>query len=155
MMRYIVRLARREEMRYLVSMGRRMHDNSKFRDMDYDEDKVAILGYTALDQPTRMFLMVIEDTETEVPVGVLLAGLTQSYFGSDYVANDLLILIEEEHRGRCGDALRRITALYREWASALGAKRIYIGTSSGIDPERACKALEACGFHQIGTLHEA
>jgi hypothetical protein len=154
-MRYIVRMSNRDEIRYLVSMGRRMHDNSKFRDMDYDEDKVAILGFAALDQPKRMFLMVIDDTEQDVPVGILLAGLSQSYFGSDYVANDLLLVIEEEHRGRCGDALRRITALYREWASEHGAKRIYIGTSSGIDPEHACKALEACGFHMIGTLHEA
>jgi hypothetical protein len=153
--RYTVRFPRREEMRYLVSIGRRLHDNSKFRFMEYDEDRVMILGYTALDNPGHMFLMIIEDTEAEVPVGMLLAGLQQSYFGKDYVANDLLLLVEEEHRGRCMSALRRITALYREWAVERGARRVYLSTSTGVDPERTRVALEACGFHQIGTIHEA
>jgi hypothetical protein len=153
--KYVVRAPDRTEIRYLVGIGRRLHDNSKFREMHYDEDRVMILGYTAMDNPNHMFLQVIEDTETEVPVGMLLAGLQQSYFGKDYVANDLLLVIEEEHRGRCMDALRRITALYREWALSRGAKRIYLSSSTGIDPEKTRAAFEACGFHQIGTLHEA
>ena len=154
-MRYQVRLPRREEMRYLVGIGRRLHDNSKFRDMEYNEDRVMILGYTAMDHPQHMFLMIIEDTETEVPVGFLLAGLQQSFFGKDFVANDLTLVVEDEHRGRCMDALRRITALYREWALERGAKRIYLGTSTGVDPERTRAVFEACGFQQVGTLHEA
>lgn len=153
--KYVVRLPVRGEINYLVGIGRRLHDKSKFRDMEYDEHRVAILGYTAMDNPNHMFLMVIEDTQQEVPVGMLLAGIQQSYFGKDFVANDLLLVVEEEHRGRCMDALRRITALYREWALSRGAKRIYLSSSTGIDPDKTRAAFEACGFHQIGTVHEA
>lgn len=151
---YRVRRPEMSEIKYLVSMGRRLHDNSAFRNMNYDEQQVEKLGYVALGTNT-MFLRVIEHVPTEVPIGLLLAHLQQSYFGSDLVANDMLLMIEEEHRGQCFDALRYLTAMYRDWAQTAGAKRVYLGTSTGVDPERARIALEKCGFHQIGTLHEA
>jgi GNAT superfamily N-acetyltransferase len=151
---YRVRVPEHGEIKYLVSMARRLHDNSAFRNMDFDEDQVERLGHMSLENKT-MFLRIIEHAPTNVPVGLLLAVLQPSFFGRDLVANDMTLLVEEEHRGKCFDAIKYLTAMYRDWAQTLGAKRVYLGTSTGIDPERARKTFEACGFHQIGTLHEA
>jgi hypothetical protein len=151
---YRVRVPGHDEIKYLVSMGRRLHDNSAFRNMSYDSEQVEKLGHMALANGT-MFLRIIEHIPTEVPVGILLAYLQPTYFGRDLVANDMLLLVEEEHRGKCFDAIRYITSMYRDWAQAAGAKRIYLGTSTGVDPEKTRTVLEKCGFHQIGTLHEA
>lgn len=151
---YRVRVPTHEEIKYLVSMARRLHDNSAFRNMNFDDEQVEKLGHTAIDNRT-MFIRIIEHVPTEIPIGMLLAYMQQSFFGRDLVANDMALIVEEEHRGRCFDALRYITAQYRDWAQTSGAKRIYLGTSTGVDPERARKVFEACGFHQIGTLHEA
>jgi GNAT superfamily N-acetyltransferase len=151
---YVVRVPGHEEIKYLVSMARRLHDNSKFRNMHFDDEQVEKLGHQALDTKT-MFIRIIEHVPTEVPIGMLLAYVSQSIFGRDLVANDIVLLVEEEHRGRCFDAVKYITAQYRDWAQTAGAKRIYLSTSTGVDPEAARKVYEACGFHQIGTLHEA
>lgn len=151
---YRVRVPAMEEIKYLMSMARRVHDNSAFRTMDFDDDQVEKLGCKAIAEK-YMFFQIIEHVPTNVPVGMLMACLQQTYFGRDLVANDMLLWIEEEHRGRCFDAIKYITAQYRDWAQASGAKRVYLGTSTGIDPERTRKVYEACGFHQIGTLHEA
>jgi len=152
---YTVRELKIDEVAYCTSMGRRMHDESAFRNMNFDEQKVAKLLFMAITNKDFLFAHVIIHEPTEVPVGGLLAGLSQTYFGSDFVSNDLMLMVEREHRGRCFDAVMRLTALYREWGIERGAKRIYLGTSTGIEPETTRRVLEACGFKQIGTLHEA
>lgn len=123
--------------------------------MRYDEAHVMQIGYTALEGPSPLFLQAIIHIETEIPVGFLLACVTCSFFGPDLVANDLVLCIEPEYRGKCGMAIKQLTERYKNWARGVGAKRIYLATSTGIEPEHTRLAYEACGFHVIGTIHEA
>lgn len=153
MSEYIVRQVRLEEVSYLVSMGKRMHAESLFKDMEYDENKVYRMAHAAAEG--FGFFNVIVHMETEVPVGMLLAYVTMSFFGRDLVGNDLVLVVEPEHRGRCGHELKQLIGNYHIWAKHMGAKRVYLGSSTGIDPERTAKLFESCGFKQIGTLHEA
>lgn len=151
---YMVRPASPEEIPYLASMGKRLHAKSLFKDMDYNEEQVIAVGNMARTND-HCFLHVIVDLEQDVPIGILMAMVTPTYFGKDFVANDMLLMVEEEHRGKCGAALREITTRYKNWAFHKGAKRVYLSTSTGIDTEKTKEAFEACGFHQVGTLHEA
>jgi hypothetical protein len=136
-------------------MGKRLHEESLFRDMEYSEDAVTALGHVAREDTEHYFLHVIVDVEQEVPVGMLLAMLTPTYFGGDRIANDLLLMIEPAHRGHCGSALKEITSRYRNWGFHKGAKRVYLASTTGIEPERTRDIYEVCGFHQVGTIHEA
>jgi hypothetical protein len=135
-------------------MGKRMHGDSLFNAMEFNDEQVTSIGMMARESDT-MFLHVIVDVEQDVPVGMLLATLSPSFFGKDLVANDLLLLIEDEHRGHCGSALKEITSRYKNWAFHKGAKRVYLATSTGLMAEKTKEAYEACGFRQVGTIHEA
>jgi len=150
----MVRPVQQEEIPYLVSMGKRLHSESLFRSMDYHEEMVEKLGRFA-SADDNFFFQVIVHIETDVPVGMLIGMMQSTFFGLDKIAADMLFFVEPEHRGQCNAALREITTHYRNWGFYRGAKRVYLITSTGIEPERTAKAYEACGFKQVGTVHEA
>lgn len=151
--KYIVRQTRPEEIPHLIEMGRKLHGSSLFKDMDYDVDHTFSICNAALNYPDKFFFNVI--AVDDVPVGMLLAAMNVTFFGKDVVANDLLLFIEEEHRHMCGEALQEITRRYKHWATHYNARRIYLATTTGIEPERTREVFEKCGFHQVGTIHEA
>ena len=152
---YTVRMVHRDEIDYMISMGSRLHKESAFRDMDYDYETIVPIVRSAVAGAPNLFFHCIVHVPTEVPVGMLLAVVMKSYFGKDYVANDMLLYVDREHRGLVGAELRELIDDYNMWARQRGAKRVYLSSSTTIDPDRTEKLFEACGFHKIGTLHEA
>lgn len=152
---YVLRKAKLDEVDYIVSMGERMHRESLFSHMNFDYEKTRKLIVAATDGNPHLFIGVIAHIPTEVPVGGLLAGISQTFFGYDSVANDFLVLLEPEHRGRCKRELCLVIDWYKTWAINAGAKRVYLSSSTGVNPEHTARLYEHCGFAQIGTLHEA
>jgi len=150
----VVRPVHRDEVPYMVGMGKRLHAESMFSHMDYNEDELIGFVQQAMQSPYTFFWCIV-DQEQEVPIGMLLATIQKSYFGKDFVANDLVIMVEKEHRGSCGSALASIINEYKQWAFKSGAKRVYLGTSTGIDPENAEALYKRVGFSKIGVLYEA
>jgi hypothetical protein len=135
-------------------MGKRLHGESLFSNMDYNEESVAKLGHVAATDENFFFHTIVE-LPTDVPVGMLIGMLQTTFFGTDKIATDLLFFIEPEHRGQCAEAIQEITTRYSRWGFYKGAKRVYLVSSTGIEPERTEHAYEACGFRKIGTVHEA
>lgn len=152
---YTVRHARQDEVRYLVNMAARMHEESLFKGMDFDHEQMTHVLEAAVDRGPVLFLQIIEHVPTEVPVGALLACVQRSFFGKDMIATDLGLIVEREYRGRCGKQVKQLLENYRAWAKSCNAKRIYAGTTTGIEAEKTETVLELCGFHRIGTIHEA
>jgi hypothetical protein len=143
-----------EEIPYMVGMGKRMYLESKFSHMDYDEDMLIGFVQEVIKSPYTFFWVIV-DQENEVPIGMLFASIQKSFFGKDFVANDLVMMVEKEHRGSCGSALASLIKEYKRWAFRLGAKRVYLGTSTGIDPEATEELYRRVGFSKIGALYEA
>lgn len=149
-----VRPVHQDEVEYMVSMGKRLHAESLFSHMDYDEGPLVEYVRKAMQMPFYFFWCIV-DQEQEVPIGMLFASLQKTYFGVDMVANDLILMVEKEHRGTCGTALGALINEYKQWAFKMGAKRVYLGTSTGIDPEATERLFQHSGFHKIGALYEA
>lgn len=150
----VVRPVHRDEIPYMVSMGKRMHAESKFAHMDFNEEETTAFVTKLLETPYAFFWVIV-DQEQEVPIGMLIAAMQKSYFGKDFVANDFILMVEKEHRGSCGSALVSLIREYRQWAFKMGAKRVYLGTSTGIDAENTEALYQRVGFSKIGALYEA
>lgn len=151
---YYVRSARMEELEHLVQMGARMHaESSTFRHMDYSFAKVAELGAQAILDESNLFLRVISRKEDDVAVGMFLANMQTSYFGKDRIANDLLVMVEKEHRGHCYYQMQEIAGEYKLWARERGAKIIWLATSTGIETDKTSMLFASLGFPPVGRLH--
>lgn len=138
----------------MASMGERLHKESLFSHMDYDEETFITFLRTMMQSPYGFFWCIV-DQEQDIPIGMLLATLQKTYFGKDFIATDLILVVDKERRGTCGTAFVSLVNEYKQWAFKMGAKRVYLGSSSGVDPEATENILERAGFHKVGSIHEA
>lgn len=152
---YEVRAPLEIELPAIITMGETMHKQSAFAHMDFNKGRMLACLSNALEHSDRFFFEVILEKQHGSVVGVLWGGLQDNYFGSDVIASDLLLYITEEHRGHTFPALQRLVANYREWAIKHNARRIFLVSTSGIQPEKTEKLFEFLGFRRVGTVHEA
>jgi len=137
----------------LIELGRAMHGESLYWHMNFDPGRVsAVLEMAEISE--TFFCDVIVDADGK-PVGGLLARLMDTFFGRDLIAHDTLFFVSSRHRATSAPAVRQLLERYRGWGSYRGAKRTFLATASGIEPERTARLLDVCGFRQVGTVHEA
>lgn len=148
---YAVRAIRPDEIAPMVQAGEAVHRVSQFAHMDYDHAKLCALAARVAERPDVLFLQVI--TRNDMAVGVLFAIASESFFGRDKTAIDLVFFVAPQVRGRCGETLREIVANYHAWARAVGAKIATLGCSTQIAPERTRDLYEHLGYPQTGSLH--
>lgn len=148
---FAVRKLKVGEIKLMVLAGQELHHQSAYAHMDYDCGKVAQLAFVALQKPDQFFIETI--THNDVPIGLLFAGLSESYFGTDKMAKDLVFFVIPQAQGRCGDAMREMVENYRAWAIENGAKMITLGVSTQINAEKTRGLFEHMGFPQTGSLH--
>jgi hypothetical protein len=153
-MKYMVRPVRADEIAYLVELGKKWHEESLFRSMDFDEKRCNDIVQYAMGSENH-FVYVIALMPEDVPVGGLFARLQDTFFGKDMIADDVLFFVEMEHRTPSVLAVRELLSKYKHWGHHKGASRVFLAVSSGIEPEQTAKVLDACGFTQVGTVHEA
>lgn len=125
-----------------------MHRHSTFRGMEYDARTAATLTLDLMNSPSGLVLVATD--EDGRGVGMLLAMVTNSFFGSDRVASDLALFVHPDARGK--QAAVGMIERYVEWAKSLGARRINLGNSAGMDDEVYVRLTEGCGFVRAGSL---
>ena len=148
---FAVRKLRAEEVRLMVLAGQELHQQSAYAHMEYDCNRVANLAYAALQEPDRFFIEAV--THNDSPIGLLFAGLSESYFGTDKIAKDFVFFIVPQAQGMAGKALRELVENYRAWATERGAKLIQLGCTTQINADRTRDLFEHMGFPQTGSLH--
>lgn len=151
---YLVREGRITELYHLVEMGDRMHkESSTFRHMNYDYNKVAQLGAAAMHDDSELFLRVIALKENDTAIGMFLARMDTSYFGTDRIAVDLLVMVEQAHRGHCYYQMQELVRDYKGWARERDAKIIWLACSTGIETDKTSMLFASLGFPPVGRLH--
>lgn len=139
-----LRMATPDDLPAIVVLGRVMHQESSFAPMDYDVDRVKETISDLMNK--SQFVVVAEDTNGEV-IGSMAGMCTQSWFGSDMVANDLALFIHPDHRG--GMLAVKLIKTFVHWAKLAGAKQIRPGVVSG---SRTAEALyDRLGFTRCGA----
>jgi len=125
-----------------LSLAADMHQESWFRDFDFDVTKALSIWDRKVAQPDRWCLFVAEDNDKVI--GVFAGFAAEHFFGNDLVSSDLILYVDPEHRG--GTAAPRLIKAYQEWAKKIGAKEITIGVSTGVNSERTARLFENMGF---------
>lgn len=139
-----LRMATPDDLPAIVVLGRVMHQESSFAPMDYDVDRVKETISDLMNK--SQFVVVAEDTNGEV-IGSMAGMCTQSWFGSDMVANDLALFIHPDHRG--GMLAVKLIKTFVHWAKLAGAKQIRPGVVTG---SRTAEALyDRLGFTRCGA----
>lgn len=121
-----IRLATSDDLAEIARLGRLMHDESTFAPMDYDVDRVKETIGDLIDK--KQFVVVAEDNNGDI-VGGMAGMVTQSWFGSDMVANDLALFVAPDRRG--GLLAARLIEAFVMWARLAGAKQIRPGVITG------------------------
>lgn len=139
----IVKYDDEQHLQQLLTLGRRMLDESRFRDFDYDEAKLAKLAAS----PRCLVLMNIVN---EQAVGFFAGIVQQHYFGKDLAGYDLAMYLEPEHRG--GIAAVRFIKRFEDWCKEQGARTINLGSSAEITTDTARKLYTGLGYKECGFL---
>lgn len=130
------------DVQYALGLGVDMHQESWFRDFDFDVNKALSIWDRKVAQPDRWCLFVAE--ENDKIIGVFAGFANEHFFGNDLVSGDLILYVDPEHRG--GTAAPRLIQAYEKWARSIGVKEIHIGVSTGVNVERTARLFEKLGF---------
>jgi GNAT superfamily N-acetyltransferase len=137
-----------EEVAKLVELGRAMHAESTFKNMDFDRKIAGETILRLMESPTGYMMMACD--ENDEPIGGIAALVTQAFFGKDKVASEMAFYVSPDRRGRLAGA--RLAQAYVAWAKVMGAKRINAGNSAGMNDELYVRFWTGLGFKRAGSL---
>lgn len=138
-----LRVATSADFPAMMELGREMHAQSNFAPMHFDPEKIAATAQGLLDESQ---FVVVAEADGEI-VGYMLGMILPSWFGRDYVANDLNLYVRPKHAMTAVKLIRAFVA----WARMAGAKQIRPGVSTG--SEAAQRLYEAYGFEPAGKAY--
>ena len=143
---YCVRQGDMDDIPSLIALGRRMHEESpRFRNMDYSEQKCALLGQGLVNQG-GMFIAEVDN----IPVGMVLGAVAPHFFGDDLMAYDFVVYVAPEHRG--GSLVVRMLKKFESWAFSMGAKVVSFGVSTEIEADRTIALYQRLGYRVTGSI---
>lgn len=134
----------------IVELGGMMHRESRFRDRNFNHEKVAALVLRMMRQ-TENCLVIVATTDDGFIIGGLMGMVVEDWFGDDRVVQDLALFIDPEQRGYM--AATHLIAAFSEWAQSMGCVETEMGVNTGINPERTGRMFEAVGFRRVGLLY--
>jgi GNAT superfamily N-acetyltransferase len=138
----MIREMTKADMPTCIKLGRQMHDESFYRENDYDEEKLWALWDLHVADPLQ-FCMKVAEKDGDV-IGLFVGYRYEHFFGYDICSSDLLLYVTPEHRGS-STAVRLIKA-YEQWARDSSVTEIQIGVSTGVREERTARLFEKLGF---------
>lgn len=123
-----------------------MHQESVYRDFDYNPNKCGRMVYRYMTNPDTHFAYV--GTHNDTLNSILLGSIGEHYFGTDLIASDTLWYVSPQSRGsRVGLQLLRA---FEKWAKERDAAEIYVGVSSGLSADKTGAMLQKLGYDVVG-----
>jgi GNAT superfamily N-acetyltransferase len=133
----------------IVALGSLNHEESRFRDIPYDNRTCVQNAIMRLQTPEDSFMMVAKH-EGEI-VGYLIGGKFPYIFNNNaYYAADELIYVDPAFRGKL--VAKRLISYFTDWARRNGCSEVAIGTITEIATERTKKLYERVGLKEVGSL---
>jgi len=133
----------------MIALAKAMHDESEFREFDFDRGKVTDIGVQVLTNPG--YFSVICEHDDKI-IGLMVCYVSSYYFGNDLIASDIILYIDKTRRGGVGGL--RMIEQYVEWAAKKGCKEVQLGQTAGIDPKAVDRLYTHAGFKMIGQLYK-
>jgi len=145
----MIREATHEDLERLLVLGYEMHQESRYKTMQYNLEKVAEFFTIAIDKPEWLALVVEIDGQV---VGGFVGYAMPQWFSDDLFAGDNALFIEQRHRG--GTAAARLIKKFSEWALSKGVKpgNISLGITTGVHMNKTQSLYEKLGLEQTGVI---
>ena len=134
----------------LLVLGAAMHGESRYAKLDFDSEKLRLLGETMLGNPDSWLALVVE-RDGDI-IGFCCGYVAPHFFGNDLTSGDLAIYVVPEHRG--GTIGARLVKLYTGWCEARGVQEPLLGVSAGITPERTGRLYERLGYTEKYIIYK-
>ena len=130
----------------VASAAEEMHRNSIYHNMPLDRDKVVRqLAACGNIVPDRYFRIAVRGDRL---LGGFYGKVQQAFFSDDLVASDMGWWVLQNDRFSATAIL--LLADFEEWARLMGARKVMVGQSTGVDILRTTKLYQHCGYQIIG-----
>jgi N-acetylglutamate synthase-like GNAT family acetyltransferase len=132
----------------LLALGRKMHAESWYSYLPFDDEKIANV----------MELMLADGFVCVYEVDGVLSGgmvgcLSQFWFCRETMAHDLALFIDPGRRG--GIAAARLVQAFMVWARNAGAQEVSLAVSTGVMIRETGELFEAMGLRHVGGVYKA
>lgn len=134
----MLRLATDNDLPILTVFAKKFHEASPYRDLGFDAEKVATMILNLIEAETGLVLVMGEE-----PQGTLIATASETLFGRDLQATELMFWVEPEHRGKEG---MQLAGAYEYWATKIGCKPLTLSSLEGEFAEPLDRAYKNMGF---------
>ncbi len=143
-----IRLANASDLEAMISLGRQMHQESRFAHYALNESKLRQLVLQLLEEP-KINAILLAETERDGIVGMLAVSLIPLFFTDVFVAQDRWYYVAKNHRG--SSAGLKLLMAFRKWAENRQAREMNINMSVDIDQAKFHKFMTHMNFKSCGS----
>ena len=151
-MSYTVRLPKMEDYDQINDLGRWFQENSIYENCAWSPKKCHAMLVNCVEKQNPMFLRVVEK-DNEI-VGFFLGILTEYFFSTKKIANELVVIFKEDHRDGIAKPIIKMLIDFETWAKKHGAHEINVGIVSGIAGSGYSKLLTRYGLKEVGQIYK-
>jgi GNAT superfamily N-acetyltransferase len=145
----MIRPATRQDIPAILALGQAMHNESRYRVMPWDADKVAGLVDWLIDNADG--LAIVCEYEGRV-IGGLLGVIEPHFFSTATLAQEYGVFVAPAARGL--SVGEQLYTYYTAWARARGAVMIQAGVTTGKHHDAVAAVLGRLGYAEVGQLYE-
>lgn len=147
-----VRRLREDDIPSVLKIAKWLHENSRYKVFNYNEDKVSRLISSSLFPDSPVFVCVAIHQDTNTVVGYFHGYVDPHYFSDMKYAGDWAVCILPEYRRYAPKILRQMVLSFEKWAKKMGASEISIGASTEAYGTGYKKFLKRMGYRDVGFL---
>ena len=151
-MSYTVRLPKMEDYDQINDLGRWFQENSIYANCEWSSKKCHVMLVNCVEKQNPFFLRVVEKDD-EI-VGFFLGNITEYFFSTKKIANELVVVFKEDHREQIARPIIKMLLDFEGWAKKHGAHEICLGIVSGIAGSGYAKLLTRCGLEEVGQIYK-
>ena len=141
----MIRLATLDDIPALIALGAVMHQESRYRVLPYDEEKVRGLLSRMIEHEDGLLLVAEKSGEI---VGGFAGLIAEHWFSTSRIATDFALFIHPDHRG--GLTAARLLKAFVAWAKEHGAALITAGITTGVHTDATTRLYQSLGFEPVG-----
>lgn len=132
----------------LLALGRKMHAESWYAYLPYDDEKIA----ATLEHAMNGGFLAVYEVDGELAGGM--AGVcSEFWFCRELLAHDLALFVAPGRRG--GMAAARLVQSFIVWARNAGAQEVSLAVSTGVRVQETGDLFTAMGLHHVGGVYKA
>ena len=143
----MIRVATEADIQRIAELGCILHAESiEYRDITFDLGKVAETMLGLINGGGVIFLY---ESGGEV-LGGIAGGMSEFWFSRERIAGDYSLFVHPDHRQ--GMIAVKLTLAFHSWAKLLGARRVQMGITTGINEEGTARLYQSLGMRHAGKL---